>query len=183
MIKVIWKKIVKCWYMKVLRDRVGYARYLGVRIGEKCQILADPEFAFGTEPWLITIGDHVDITAGVHFLNHEGGIWCARGIDPKYNEYDLFSPITVGNNVMIGIGAVIMPGVHIGNNVIIAGQCVVTKDVPNDAVIAGVPGKQISTVSNFMEKLTSADVVKTKAMSQDEKRKYLQKTHPEWFIG
>lgn len=52
-------------------------------------------------------------------------------------------PITIGDNVWIGGHAVINPGVTIGNNVVIAAGAVVTKDVPDDVVVAGVPAKVI----------------------------------------
>jgi len=51
---------------------------------------------------------------------------------------------TIGDNVYIGPGAKIVGNVKIGNNVAIGANCVVTKDVPDNAVVAGVPGKVIS---------------------------------------
>ena len=122
MLNKIYRKLIRIWYLYIRKDRITYARKLGVRMGERCQLLCDPLFAFGTEPWLIRLGNHVDVTAGVEFLNHEGGIWCARGIDSKYEPLDKFLPIVVGDNVMIGVHSLIMPGVTIGNNVIIGGQ-------------------------------------------------------------
>lgn len=177
----ISKKIQDIYYMKIKKDTVKYARKLGVRIGGKCQIIGNPKLIFGTEPWLIKLGDHVDVTAGVRFLNHEGGIWCARGIDKKYEKMDVFLPTVVGNNVMIGINSLIMPGVKIGNNVIIAGHCVVTKDIPDGAVVAGVPAKQISTIEKFMLGLQNRECFPTKKMSLSNKRAYLKNVHPEWF--
>jgi acetyltransferase-like isoleucine patch superfamily enzyme len=181
MLEKIKSKLVKFYYMRIKRDLIAYAKHLGVRMGERCQILTDPEVAFGTEPWLIRLGNHVDITYGVQFLNHEGGIWCARGVNPEYEKMDCFLPTVVGDNVMIGVNSLIMPGVHIGSNVIVAGHCVVTADIPDGAVFAGVPGKQISTVEKFIEGLNKREVVPTKKMSLPEKRAYLQKIHPEWF--
>lgn len=181
LISKIKRKLIKFYFMRIKCDRVAYARYLGVRFGKGGQILTDPEIAFGTEPWLIKIGNHVDITYGVQFLNHEGGIWCARGIDSKYEELDCFLPITVGNNVMIGIHSLIMPGVNIGNNVIIAGHSVVTKDVPDGMVVAGVPAKPISNIDSFMESMKNRETVPTKHMTLNEKHIYLRKVHPEWF--
>lgn len=178
-IRSLFRKIYWLYFKK---DRIGFARKLGVRIGDSCQILADPSIAFGTEPWLITLGNHVDVTAGVQFLNHEGGIWCARGIDSTYNTQDLFAPIVVGNNVMIGVNSLIMPGVHIGNNVIIGGHSVVTKDVPDGSIVAGMPAKQISTVDSFMEKLKTRKTVPTKRMKPEQKREYLIKNCPEMFV-
>ena len=52
-------------------------------------------------------------------------------------------PVTIGDNVWIGGHAVINPGVTIGNNVVIAAGAVVTRDVPDDVVVAGVPAKVI----------------------------------------
>ena len=177
----IIRKIEKFIWLYIKKDRVGYARKIGVHVGDNCQILADPGIAFGTEPWLISLGDHVDVTAGVEFLNHEGGIWCARGIDPFYNTQDLFAPISVGNNVMIGVNSLIMPGVHIGNNVIIGGHSVVTKDIPDGTIVAGIPAKPISTIDAFMERLKNRVTIPTKHLSSDDKRKYLLKHMPEIF--
>lgn len=52
-------------------------------------------------------------------------------------------PVTVGNDVWIGMRSIIMPGVNIGNGVIIGAGAVVTKDIPDYAVVGGVPAKII----------------------------------------
>lgn len=57
-------------------------------------------------------------------------------------------PITIGNNVWIGGNATICPGVTLGNNVVIGAGAVVTKDFPDDVVIAGNPAKIIKTIDN-----------------------------------
>lgn len=66
--------------------------------------------------------------------------------------YDGSSPIsqaaTIGNNVIIGAGAKIIGNVHIGNNVRIGANAVVTHDVPDNCVVAGVPAKIIKTLDN-----------------------------------
>ena len=100
---------------------------------------------------------------------------------PELNDYDLFRPIRIGNNVMVGTRAIIMPGVSIGNNVIIAGCSVITKDVPDGAVVAGIPAKQISTVEKFVENIKQEELFLTHNMSSDQKWQYLKKARPEWF--
>lgn len=53
---------------------------------------------------------------------------------------------TIGNNVYIGPGAVIIGKVVIGNHVAVGANCVVTKDIPDNCVVVGVPGKIINSV-------------------------------------
>lgn len=181
MMKKICNLLMRIYYVYIKRDNVAFAKKLGVRIGKKCQILANPQKCFGTEPWLITLGDHVDVTADVRFLTHEGALWCVRELCKEYADCDLFAPTVVGDNVLIGLGTLIMPGVHIGNNVVIAAHSVVTKDIEDGMIVAGIPAKPISTIERFIEKLPSRDLFHTKKMSAEEKRKYLKYIHPEWF--
>ncbi len=53
------------------------------------------------------------------------------------------APIVIGNDVWIGGNAVILPGVTLGDNVIVAAGAVVTRDVPDDTLVAGVPAKPV----------------------------------------
>lgn len=94
------------------------------------------------------------------FINHSftamsiGGIEIGDGVQIGPNvsvvtdNHDLASryvlkckPVKIGDNVWIGGGASIMPGVTIGNNAVIAGAAVVTKDVPENAIVGGNPAK------------------------------------------
>lgn len=54
--------------------------------------------------------------------------------------------VTIGENVWIGSSATILPGVTIGNNSVIAAGAVVTKDVPANIVVAGVPTKVVKVI-------------------------------------
>ena len=53
------------------------------------------------------------------------------------------APVKIGNKVWIGAHATILPGVTIGNGAVVGAGAVVTKDVPENAVVAGVPAKII----------------------------------------
>lgn len=69
-------------------------------------------------------------------------------ISPRLREaklqYDL--PVRIGRNVWVGAGAIILPGVTIGDNAVISAGCVVTKDVEANAIVAGVPGRVIRMI-------------------------------------
>ena len=52
-------------------------------------------------------------------------------------------PVNIGNDVWIGGNCVILPGINIGNNVIIAAGSVVTKDIPDNTLVAGIPAKKL----------------------------------------
>ena len=58
------------------------------------------------------------------------------------------TPVKIGNDVWIGGNCTILPGVTIGNNVVIAAGAVVTKDVPDNSIVGGVPAKVIKQIEN-----------------------------------
>lgn len=169
-------------------DAVKLAREIGVRFTEesgkeKCRILVEPSAAFGSEPYLITIGKNVEITAGVVFITHDGAAWSLRNIDEKYKTLDVFGPIKIGDNVFIGNNAIILPGVTIGDNVVIGAGSVVTKSVPSNSVAAGNPCRVIRSISEYGERSLGKDgAMHTKNLSHQEKRRSIQEAHPEWFV-
>ena len=57
-------------------------------------------------------------------------------------------PISIGNDVWIGGNVTILPGVNIGNNVVVAAGSVVTKDIPDNSLVAGVPARIIRELEN-----------------------------------
>ena len=58
------------------------------------------------------------------------------------------TPVTIGNDVWIGGNCTILPGVTIGNNVVIAAGAVVTKDMPDNSVVGGIPARVIKKIEN-----------------------------------
>lgn len=73
----------------------------------------------GMEQYLIKIGSHVRLNSDVSLVTHDGGMCVLRELYPEMKEVDLFWKIKIGNNVHIGINAMIMPNVHVGNNCIV----------------------------------------------------------------
>lgn len=134
------------------RNPVDYARYLGVNVGKGCRFTALPDF--GSEPFLIEIGDNVLITKGVTFVTHDSGNWVFRCND-KYKKTMKFGWIKIEKNCYIGIRTIIMPGVIIGEGSIIGAGSIVTKDIPSGSVAVGVPAKRIKSVEEYAEQLLS----------------------------
>ena len=96
------------------------------------------------------MGSNVHITHGVKFITHDGGTLLFRHIIP---DLEITKPITVGNDVYIGNNVMIMPGVNIGNRVIIGAGAVVTRDIPDNSVAVGIPAKVIKTADEYFDKL------------------------------
>lgn len=148
---------------------IRYARWLGVKVGERCRLI---HVSYSSEPYLISLGDHVSASF-VRFETHDGGVWVLREENPGY---DIVKPIKVGNNVFIGYGAVILPGVTIADNVVIGARSVVTKDVPENSVVAGVPARVIKSLSEYRASC-SGSIEQTKHFSRAEKRSFYCEKH------
>lgn len=113
----------------------------------------------------ITIGKNVFFNTGCSFQDR-GGISIGDGsmigmnvtiatlnhglpLETRNTTYP--SPVIIGENVWIGSNATILPGVTIEDNSVVAAGAVVTKDVPKNTVVAGVPAKAIKKVNNNLK--------------------------------
>jgi acetyltransferase-like isoleucine patch superfamily enzyme len=135
----IWKR----------KDPIGYARKIGVTVGEKCRFIGSPDW--GSEPWLISIGNHTETSCHVVFITHDGATWCFRDTD-EYKGVIKYGRIRIGDNCFIGAHSMILPGVTIGNNSIVAAGSIVTKSIPTGEVWGGVPAKYIMKTKEYADK-------------------------------
>jgi acetyltransferase-like isoleucine patch superfamily enzyme len=152
-------------------DPVRYARSIGVRVGQECRLIGVSRETFGSEPYLIRLGDHVTITAGVRFITHDGGVWVMRR---EFPNIDVFGTIEIGSNVFIGLNAILMPGARIGDDCVIGAGSVVVKDVPSGTVAAGVPARPLRTLAEYRQR-TLGVAVHIRDLPEVEKRAYLEK--------
>ena len=103
------------------------------RIGIHCTVIGP-----------VCIGRHVNLAQGITVtaLNHNFSDPSRRineqGVDTR--------PVVIGDDVWIGANAVILPGVTIGKHVVVAAGAVVTKDVPDNCVVGGVPAKILKQI-------------------------------------
>ena len=161
--------------LKRYRDPIGYWKKLGAEIGDKCVINSNADL--GSEPYLVKIGNHVRISHGVRFFTHDGSVWVLRNLNAEDEDIDLFGKISIGNNVHIAPGVNILPGVTVGNNRIIGINSTVTKDVPDNSVVAGFPARSIETVDAYRQK-HAAEFHHTYKFSKKEKKEYLRRIFP-----
>ena len=89
----------------------------------------------------VMIGPNTLITTVGHPLSPMG----------RRKHLGIAKPVVIGNDVWIGGNVTILPGVKIGNNVVVGAGAVVTKDVPDNTVVAGVPAKVIKEIEDDTE--------------------------------
>lgn len=161
---VIWKLRSREQKLRLLKER-------GLVIGGGCEVLNGYEF--GSEPYLVRIGNNVRLAPGVRISTHDGGCWVLRNLYPELSAADRFGRVVIGDNCHIGMNATIMPGVTIGNNCIVGACAVVTHDIPEGTVVAGVPARPLCTIEQYRDKHLD-ELVMTKGMSWDEKRRVVE---------
>lgn len=166
------KWILDKWNKK--KNTIDYWRGEGTRIGERCFV--HPDADFGSEPYLISLGNHVRVNNGVKMITHDGGVWVLRELPSinRHKEIDLFGKISIGDNVHIGTNAIILPGVSIGSNSIIGVGAIVTRSIPENSIAVGIPARVIETVDDYYEK-NKYKLLYTKLMTDIEKKNYLLK--------
>lgn len=124
-----------------------YFRKMGMSIGKHCNIVSN---ITTSEPYLISLGDNTTLSAGVALITHDN---CVSKIVP--NTTDLFGKISIGNNCFIGNRAMVLYGVSIADNVVVAAGSVVTKSIlKSNIIVAGNPAREVGTWESFLERYT-----------------------------
>lgn len=99
-------------------------------------------------PWLIEIGNNVTFASNVCLLAHDGST-------KKLLCYSKVGKVSIGNDVFIGYGSIVMPNVRIGNGCVVGANSIVTHSLPDGVVAAGSPAKVLMTIQDFKEKAKS----------------------------
>lgn len=166
--------LIRKIYWQLLASPEREARHIGVTIGQNCLISTR---YWSSEPYLIKIGNNVQVTDNVSFHTHGGGN-CIRKEHP---EFDVFGKIEIEDWVYIGAWSHIMPGVTIGEGALVAAGSVVTKSVPPHTVVGGNPAKIICTTNEYFERNQKYDIG-TKRLSKYDKEKILRRLPDDRFI-
>jgi len=129
-------------------DNAEYLRRWGGfhAIGELTTITRGATF---TDPAYVRIGRNCGISAA-SFLGHDGSI---RVLNNAYGvRLDSVGYTDIRDNSFIGHGAIVMPGITIGPNSVVAAGSVVTKDVPPGAVVAGNPARPLMSTADLVDR-------------------------------
>jgi maltose O-acetyltransferase len=116
----------------------------GLKVGKGCDI--NPGLIVDhSHCWLIEIGDYVTLAPQVYLLAHDAST-------KRHLNYTKIGKVKIKDRAFIGARAIIMPGVTIGENAIVAAGSVVTKSVEPNTVVGGNPAKFITTTDALMDK-------------------------------
>ncbi len=124
--------------LKKMLGSVGERVWISKTFGCDCGILDIREVFIGNN---VMIGPNTLITTVGHPLSPKA----RRGYMAKA------APVRIGNDVWLGGNVTILPGVTIGNNVVVAAGAVVNKDVPDNSLVGGIPAKLIRKIENDTE--------------------------------
>lgn len=168
------RKLIRKFVYREKVDSCTYVRWMrkqGAKIGQNTIVFNPSKTTIDmTRPWLVDIGDNVQITEGVTILTH-GYDWSVlKGV---YGEVlGSAGAVIIGNNVFIGVNTTILKGVKVGNNVIIGANSLVNKDIPDNCVVAGNPAKVICTLDEYYEKRKKAQVSEVKELVEFYRKRY-----------
>lgn len=175
----MFKRFVRNLILREKSDSEKYVAFLrnkGVQIGENVKIFSPTKCVIDiTCPWLLTIGNNVNITYGVIVLTHDYS-WSVLKVkdDEPGRILGAQSPTNIGNNVFIGMNSVITKGADIGDNVIIGAGSVVSGKCESNSVYAGVPAKKIMTIDEYYKKREAAQFEDAKKMVLAYREKFNQ---------
>lgn len=158
------------------QDPVRYFRKQGVEIGEGVEIFGANLFTFGSEPYLVSIGNQVTISHNVDFITHDGGL---RVVRAKYPTAYLYGRIQVADCCFIGAHCVFLPGARVGVGSVIGCGSIVTGEIPPGVVAIGAPAKPIKSVDEYVQEKKHL-WIDTSGLTFDAKRELLSRRLPKW---
>lgn len=151
---------------------INYLRRKGVVIGDGCVFYGPRSSYVDVQyPWMITIGNNVQVTNGVMILTHDYAWSVLKRIQQNDNISGAIlgasGEVKIGNNVFIGINSIICRNVCIGDNVIIGAGSVVVKDCLDNGVYCGNPAKRIMSIEDYYKKRKELQLSEAKKLAEN----------------
>ncbi len=173
LINILYRKVSNA-LMKRFASPIRYARHIGVQIGKNCLIVTKN---WSSEPYLVKIGNNVQITNDVYIHTH-GGAHSVRQFHP---DFDVFGKVVIEDWVYIGAGAQVMPGVTIGEGALVAAGSIVTKSVEPHTVVGGNPARYICTIDEYYQKNKKYNL-SCKSLGKEDKKHFLLNQNNSAFL-
>lgn len=137
-------------YKATSKSYIKHMESIGVKIGKDIRLFSPIDTHIDLQnPWLLSFGDNVRITKGVKILTHDYS-WSVLS-EIEGNICGSVGPVKIGNNVFIGMNAIILKDTIIGDNVIIGAGSVIKGNIESNSVYVGNPAKKIMTIDKFYE--------------------------------
>jgi len=114
-----------------IRFRLRLYRWIGIRLDRATRYIGPDCYLDDIYPELISMGAGVVVSFRVTIVVHD-------------HVTDVVAPVQIGDGAFIGTGAIILPGVHIGRDAVVAAGAVVAEDVEEGTTVGGVPARVIS---------------------------------------
>jgi acetyltransferase-like isoleucine patch superfamily enzyme len=156
------------------QDPVRYFRRQGVEIGEGVEIFGANLFTFGSEPYLVSIGNQVTISHDVDFITHDGGMRTARD---KYPDAYLYGRIQVADRCFVGAHCVLLLGAKVGVGSVIGSGSIVTGEIPSGVVAIGAPARPVKSVEDYIQE-SKHSWIDTRGLTNNAKKELLCRKLP-----
>ncbi len=172
-IHTLYQSLIQKAYLKICISK-------GLKVGKEVIFVEVPDF--GSEPFLIEIGDKTKITAGCRFINHDGAMYTIRSME-KYQDARNFGRIKIGKNCFIGNNCTFLPGAKMGDNCILGAGSVLNSSIPDNSVYAGVPAKFICTIEEYGDKALHNNIIYPRELEEDRQalEKHIQENLPHTY--
>lgn len=150
-IKKVINFLMNKYYCSSSSSYINFIRRQGINIGNDCIFRVPKTCVIDmTRPYLITIGNRVDMNINFKIYTHDWGSHVFLG---KYGQMvNSSGTVNIGNNIYFGADCTILKGVTIGDNCIIGAGSVVTHSIPGNSVAAGNPCKVICSLDDYFKK-------------------------------
>lgn len=152
----------------------------GLKLGKNVSVRN--KVSFGSEPFLVQIGDDSRIGEGVQFVTHSGFTVNLRKIE-GYETVRNFGHIKVGKNCAIGNYSIILQNVEIGDNCVLGANSVLSESMPSNTVYLGNPAKYVCEIEDYGDvlKKTTIDYPIELEQDRDKLNDWLKKNLPEKY--
>ena len=134
--------IIHYRYLKRIKSLIKNGLIIGKNVTIEPTVMIDNNY-----PYLIKIGDNCSLAQGVKLLPHDATTF--KFLD----SHTRLGKINIEDNVFIGTNTIILPGVTIGPNVLIAAGSLVNKDIPPNSCVAGIPARFYKKFDEFLKEM------------------------------